>query len=137
MPFGPKRTAGISGHYSEAWAIALQLRAEACGSWWKHTEVVEGSGSRGSRGSRQEAVGDMWEIGKGSEGVREVRERCGRCGRGAEGRGKVRKRWKGTESNSTLQYLPLKAEPSRPKDYVVINKVGRKSLVLHTHHHPK
>jgi len=25
----------ISGHYSEAWAIAPQLRVEACGSQWK------------------------------------------------------------------------------------------------------
>ena len=72
------------------------------------------------------------------EGVREVWERYGRSGRGPKGCGKVQKRWEGTGSNSTLQYLPLKAESSRPKRRAVINKVGRnKSLVLHTHHHPK
>ena len=31
MPFGLKQTVGILGHYSEAWAIASRLRAEACG----------------------------------------------------------------------------------------------------------
>jgi len=58
MPFGPKRTVGISGHYSEAWAIAPQLGAEACRSRWKPVEVV----------------GKQWKTGKGSEGVREVQE---------------------------------------------------------------
>ena len=119
MPFGPKRTAGISGHCSEAWAIAPWLGAEACGSWWKPVEAVE------DVGERWKSSGSGWETGKGSEGVREGRERCGRSGRGPEGRGKVRKRRKGTGSNGTLQYLPLKAEPSRPKVHAVINKVGR------------
>jgi len=38
MPFGPKQTTGILGHYSRTWTIALQLGAEACGSWWKPVE---------------------------------------------------------------------------------------------------
>jgi len=101
MPFGPKRTAGISGHYSEAWTIALRLGAEACGSRWKPVEAnrepVEASGSCGRH---REAVEDMRETGKGLEGVREGRERSGR---GPEGRGKVQKRQEGTGSNSTLQ----------------------------------
>jgi len=88
-------------------------------------EPVEASGSRWEAGGRQ---------GRGRKG-------CGRVRRGAggpEGRGKVRKRQEGTGSNGTLQYLPLKAKPSRPKCRAVINKVERnKSLVLHTHHHSK
>jgi len=39
MPFGLKQTAGISGHYSEAWAISPRLGAEVCGSQ-KHAEDV-------------------------------------------------------------------------------------------------
>ena len=91
MPFGPKRTAGISGHYSEAWAIALRLGAEACGSQWKPWK------SSGSGGSHQEAGGRQ---GRGQ--VREGRERCGRSGRGPEGCGKVQKRREGMGSNGTL-----------------------------------
>jgi len=53
MPFGLKRTVGISGHYSEAWAIALQLRVEACRSWWKHVKDVEDSGSEPGAGGSQ------------------------------------------------------------------------------------
>ena len=68
MPFGPKRTVGISGHYSEAWAIALWLGAEACRSRWKPVEAVE-------------VVGKQWKTGKGSEGVQEVREIQKRSGR--------------------------------------------------------
>ena len=77
MPFGPKRTAGISGHYSVAWAIAPQLGAEACRSQWKPGK----------------SLGSGWKTGKGSEGVWEGQERCGR---GPEGRGKMRRRREGT-----------------------------------------
>ena len=41
IPVGPKRTAGISGRCSEAWAIAPRLRVEASGSWWKLVEDKE------------------------------------------------------------------------------------------------
>jgi len=87
---GRKRTAGISGHYSEAWAIAPRLGAEACG---RHGSEP---GAGGSHGSCREAGGRQ---GRGRKG-------CGRSGRGPEGRGKVRKRREGTESNGTL-HCPL------------------------------
>ena len=82
MPFGPKRTAGISGHYSEAWAIAPQLGAEVCGSWWKPVEAVEVIGKQ---------VGDREGVGRGAEGVgevREVRKRSGRSWESAEEAGR-------------------------------------------------
>jgi len=78
MPFGLKRTAGISGHYSSAWAIALQLGAEACGSWWKHAEDMEGSGRH---------VEDKEGIRRGAGGAGEVQEvwkAMGKCGRGGK-----------------------------------------------------
>jgi len=110
MPFGPKRTVGISGHCSEAWAIAPPwFGVEACGSQWKPVEAVE-------------VIGKQWKT----------------CGRQERGQKKCGRDGKAQEGNAMLQYLPLKAKPSRPKHHAVINKVGRnKSLVLHTHHHPK
>ena len=85
------------------------------GSEQKRAEDMEGSGSEpgasGSQWKLWKLSGSGWKTGKGSEGVWEVRKRSGR---GLEGCGKVRKRWEGTGSNGTLQYLPLKAEPSRP-----------------------
>jgi len=104
MPFGPKWTAGILGHYSEAWAIAPWLRAEVCGR--RGSEL----GAGGSQGKSWKLSGSRWETGKGSEGVREGQERSGRSGRsgrGPEGCGKVRKRQKGTGSNSMLQQLVI------------------------------
>jgi len=44
MPFGPKQTVGISGHYSEAWSGSMRKLsgdAEAGGKQWK---TVEDSG---------------------------------------------------------------------------------------------
>jgi len=89
MPFGPKQTAGISGHYSKAWAIAPWLGVEVCGRQWKPVEPVEAI-HKWVGGS-----GSQWETRKGLEGVWEVQERCGRfeggpegCGN-AEGAGKV------------------------------------------------
>jgi len=78
MPFGPKRTVGISGHYSEAWTIAPRLGAEACGSQWKHAEDAEDS----------EAVEGMWVTREGLEGVWEVRKRSGRPWESAEEAGR-------------------------------------------------
>jgi len=96
MPFGLKRTVGILGHYSEAWAIALQLGVEAGGSMWKMWKTVEANRelveASGSHGRCREAVEDMWETGKGCRG----------SGRGLEGHGKVRKRREGTGNNGTL-----------------------------------
>ena len=87
MPFGPTWTAGISGHCSEAWAIAPRLGAEACGSWWK---PVEASGSRGRRREVVEVigkrVGDREGVGRGAGGSGEVREVVGKCGRGGKAR---------------------------------------------------
>ena len=105
MPFGPKRTAGISGH-----SIAPRLGARVCGSRWKMWKTL-GSGGRQGRGQKG----------------------CRRAGRGPEGQGKVRKRWEG---NAMLQYLPLKAEPSRLKCCTVINKVGRSWSLVPTHTSP-
>jgi len=99
MPFGPKQTAGISGYYSEAWAIAPRLGAEAGGSQWKPWKL-SGSG---------------WEIGKGLEGVRKGRKRSGRSGRGPESRGKVRKRREGTGSNGIL-HQPRGCRDTREQD---------------------
>ena len=100
MPFGPKRTAGISGHCSEAWAIAPRLGAEACGSWWKPVEAVEASGSRGRRWGVVEVIGKrVGGVGRGAGGlgeVREVQKRSGRSWEGAEeagGLGKVTVRY--------------------------------------------
>jgi len=90
-------TVGISGHYSEAWAIAPRLRAEACGRCGSEP------GAGGSQWKLWKLSGSGWETGKGSEGVREGQERCGRSGRGPEGREKVQKRREGTGSNGTLQ----------------------------------
>jgi len=67
--------------------------------------------------------GSEWKTRKGSEGVRKAM--------GAGGRGG--KTW---ESNGTLQYLPLKAEPSRPKYHAVINKAGRNKSLVPTHTSP-
>ena len=91
MPFGLKRTAGILGHYSEAWAIALRLGAEACGSRWKHAEDVEDSESEPGAGGSQwkpwkllGTVEDMWEregVRKGAGGPEEVWKVVGKCRR--------------------------------------------------------
>jgi len=70
MPFGPKRTAGISGHYSEAWTIAPRLGAEV-----KPVEAVEVVRKR---------VGDregVWEGQERSGRPRESAEEAGRHGR--------------------------------------------------------
>jgi len=52
---------GISGHYSEAWAIAPQLRVEVCGSWWKPVEVIKVVRKRwktcGRHGHQEKAFG--------------------------------------------------------------------------------
>jgi len=129
MPFGPKQTTGILGHYSEAWAIASRLGVEACGSWWKPVEVVEVVGKQWKTCERH---GKGWKgcgrVRRGAGGLEKVWKAVGKCGRDG----------KAQEGNATLQYLPLKAEPLRPKHCAVINKAGRSwSLVLHTHHHPK
>ena len=82
MPFGPKQTAGISGHCSEAWAIAPWLRVEACGSQWKPVEVVD---------SYREMVEDREGVGRGAGGpgeVREVQKRSGRPWESAEEAGR-------------------------------------------------
>jgi len=93
MPFGPKWTAGISDHYSKAWAIALQLRVEACGSQWKPVEAVEVVRKQWKTCGRQ---------GRSQKGCRRCRRDRKRSGRGPEGHGKVQKRWESTGSNSTL-----------------------------------
>jgi len=90
MPFELKQTTGILGHYSEAWAIAPQLRVEACGSQWKPVEAMEDI-------RKQWKTCGTQETGKGSEGVQNGQERSRRSGRGLEGHGKVRKRWEGME----------------------------------------
>jgi len=95
MPFGPKRTAGISGHYSEAWAIAPQLGAEACGSRWKHAQDAQDSeselGVSGSQwklwklsGSGGRHVGDREGVGRGAGGPEEVRKAMEKCRRGGK-----------------------------------------------------
>jgi len=89
-------------------------------------EPVEASGTSGScpeAGGRQwKSVEDKEGVRRGSGGSGEVREVWRRSGRPWES---AEEGGKGTGSNGTLQYLPLKAEPSRPKDCAVINKVGR------------
>jgi len=77
MPFGPKRTVGISLMHGLLLCSSEQKRAGAGGSQWKLWKTL-GNGGR--------HVGDR-------EGV----------GRGVEGCGKVQKRREGTESNGTLQ----------------------------------
>jgi len=98
MPFGPKWTTGILGHYSKAWAIAPRLGAEACG---RRGRCGSEPGAGGSQWKSWKSSGSRWETGKGSEGVREGQERSGRPWESVEEAG----------SNGTLQYLPLKAEP--------------------------
>jgi len=97
MPFGLKRTTGISGHYSEAWAICSAAQSRSV------QEPVEASGSHGSH---HEAVEDMWETRKGSEGVREVRERCGRSGRAVGKCGRGGKAWEVMVRYSTSLLRP-------------------------------
>ena len=84
MPFGPKWTAGISGHYSEAWAIALRIGAEDAEA---NQELVEASGSHGSC---QEAGGRQGRGRKGcgrvGRGPEEVRKAMGKFGRGGKAR---------------------------------------------------
>ena len=79
---------GISGHYPEAWAIALQLGVEACRSWWKPVEAMEVIGkpwkSSGSHGSHREAVEVIRKWVEDREGIR----------RGAGGSGEVQEVWK-------------------------------------------
>jgi len=89
MPFGLEWTAGISGHYSEAWAVAPWLGAEACRSWWKPVEVVE---------DVRKWVEDREGVGRGAGGTGEVREgrkevlkRSGRPWESAEEAGRHRK----------------------------------------------
>ena len=76
---------GISGHYSEAWAIAPRLGAEVCRSRWK---PVEASGSSGSHQDAVEDVGKRMEDREGVEGglggSGEVRKVVGKCGRGGK-----------------------------------------------------
>jgi len=134
MHFGPKRTAGISGHYSEARSGSMRKSsgdAEAGGKQWKLVE---------DKRKVRKTCGSWWKTRKGSEGVRKG---FGRFGRGAGGSEEVRKAvgkcgrgGKGTGSNGTLQYLPLKAEPSRPKYRAVINKAGRSKSLVPTHTSP-
>jgi len=57
----------------------------------------------------------------------------GRPGRGWKAVGEGRRGRKARESNGTLQYLPLKTEPSRPKWRTVINKIGRSWSLVPTH----
>ena len=73
-------------------------------------------------------VEDQEGVGRGQEGPEEVGKAVGEGGRSG-------RTW---ESNGTLQYLPLKAEPSRPKyRAVIIRQEGASPWFLHTHHHPK
>jgi len=98
MPFGPKPTVGISGHYSEAWAIGPWLGAEVCGSR-KHAEDVEDSGSELESsgiqwkwwkmlGSGGRHVGDGKGVGRGAGEVWEVQKRSGRLWESAEEAGR-------------------------------------------------
>jgi len=71
MPFGPKWAAGVLGHCSEAWAIALRLRVKACRSWWKM------SGSGEGRWKAVEGSEDVWKWVGDQEGVRRSQEGLG------------------------------------------------------------
>ena len=90
MHFGPKRTAGISGHYSEARSGSMQKSsgdAEAGGKQWKSVE---------DKRKVWKTCGSWWKTRKGSEGVRKARKRSGRPWERAEeagGLGKVTVRY--------------------------------------------
>ena len=78
MPFGPKQTTGISGHYSKAWIIAPQLGAELVEARevvGKQVEDREGVG-RGPEGS-----GQVWEVWEGSGRSWESAEEAGKHGK--------------------------------------------------------
>jgi len=97
MPFGLKRTTGISGHYSEAQSRSMQKSlgdAEVGGKQWKSVEVsgrqVEGPEDVQKRVKDQEGVG------RGQGGPEGVGKAVGEGRRG-------RKTW---ESNSTLHDQP-------------------------------
>jgi len=92
-------------------------------SQWKMRKQV---GSSGRQWKGQKLCGSKWKIRKGQEGVRKGQERSGRSGRGGKAR----------EGNTMLQYLSLKAKPSRPKCCAVINKVGRSWSLVPTHTSP-
>ena len=90
MHFGPKRTAGISGHYSEARSGSMRKSsgdAEAGGKQWKSVE---------DKRKVRKTCGSWWKTRKGSEGVRKARKRSGRPWERAEeagGLGKVTVRY--------------------------------------------
>jgi len=93
MPFGLKRTTGISGHYSEAWAIAPRLGVEACMSQWKLVEDVEDVGKHWKMsGSSGRQVEDRKGVGRGVGGLEEVWKAVGEC----------RRDRKAQEGNTTL-----------------------------------
>ena len=77
------------------------------------------SGDAEAGGKQQKSVEDQEGVGRGQGGPEEG-------GRGG-------KTW---ESNGTLQYLPLKAKPLRPKYHAVINKAGRSKSLVSTHTSP-
>ena len=90
MHFGPKRTAGISGHYSEARSGSMRKSsgdAEAGGKQWKSVE---------DKRKVRKTCGSWWKTRKGSEGVRKAWKRSGRPWERAEeagGLGKVTVRY--------------------------------------------
>jgi len=103
MPFGPKWTAGISGHYSEAWAITprhgLLLRGMGYCSAARSGSVREPVEASGTSGSCPEAGGRQWKLVEDKEGVGrglggsgevwEVRRRSGKPWESAEEAGKA------------------------------------------------
>jgi len=100
MPFGPKWTVGISGHYSEAQSGSmwkLSGDAEVGGKQWKSVEV-SGRQAEGLKDMRKQ-VEDQEGVGRGQEGPEEVGKAVGEGGRGG-------KTWK---SNDTLQSLMQRA----------------------------
>ena len=64
MPFGPKRTVGISGHCSEAQSGSMQKSVEdmeASGKQWKTVE---------DKRKVRKTCGSEWKTRKGPEGVK-------------------------------------------------------------------
>jgi len=92
------------------------------GSGWEAVEV-SGRQAEGPEDVRK-LVEDQEGVGRGQEGPEEVGKAVGEGGRSG-------RTW---ESNGRLQYLPLKAEPSRPKYRAVIN--GRSKSLVPTHTSP-
>jgi len=101
MPFGPKQTAGISGHCSKAQSGSMQ----------KSVEVSEVSGKQWKTVESQKSCGSEWKTRKGPEEVKKA------VGEGRRGR----KTW---ESNSTLHSIRESTSPKIEPGHLILQVVG-------------